>query len=65
MPFRQYITVMLPAHRNELAVILARIDQIIAEAESHVAEPDIPGDAERIEDVLQDCRRARVVVEGI
>jgi hypothetical protein len=58
---------MLPTHRNELAAILARIDQIIAEAESHVAEPDLPWDDESramAEAVLQDNRRARLVVEG-
>ena len=55
---------MLPTHRNELAAILARIDQIIAEAESHVHEPDDQAEAERIKAVLQDMRRARVVAEG-
>jgi hypothetical protein len=58
---------MLVTHRNELAAILARIDQIIAEAESHVAEPDLPWDddtRDSAETVLQDCRRARVVAEG-
>jgi hypothetical protein len=58
---------MLPTHRNELTAILARIDQIIAEAESHVAEPDLPWDddmRDSAEAVLLDCRRARVVAEG-
>lgn len=58
---------MLPAHRNELAAILAHINQIIAEAESHVAEPDLPGDDDEraiADAVLQDMRRAPVVAEG-